>query len=503
MEVVMRGPRRHVVRSVVVACALTVTTFAFGLRFQGVTFQTDGIVYADTARQIATGQGVSTRIVQINTAAPTIPQTNWPPLYPALAAGLLAVGLPLQVAMKLVPLLAYAVGCGLLGAYLLRRFGQIAAGIFSGLILVNTVLLNVAAQPMSEGVFMGLAAVALLLTDRVVRIPTRWAALGLGLITGAAAATRVLGLGLFPSVIVALCLFRRWRPALWASLGFVATAAPLYVRNYFLRQYNSAHPPSDIGIMGNTTRAVQVFGNDLLHSLPGLILLGVAVIGVVMLWRWRRDNFHSEELRFMAISAVLAAGLLGSTIVARTLTYFDVLYTRFIAPAEFFLWPALAVFVALLMKAFRKQRYVTVVVFVWFILVGVSLVRYFPRPDLLKSQAWVQSERITWVADHLDPDALYVGNRSPGYTFFLNRTALALRAATTPATHEEFDEHLAGWLQKFPAVYLVIEGRITTEAQAPWVIDLANQVNVPANYHPLAAPDGLVVYQLNPPLPSK
>jgi|GEM_PF-4580296 len=498
----MGGPRRRVVRPVVFACALAIATFAFGLRFQGVTFQTDGIIYADTARQIATGQGVSTRIVQLETAAPTIPQTNWPPLYPALAAGFLVLGLPLQMAMKLVPLLAYAVACGLLGAYVFRRFGGLAAGIFSALMLDNAVTMSVAAQPMSEGVFMGLAAVALLLTHRVVRIPGRWAALGLGVITGAAADTRVLGLGLFPSVIVALCLFRRWRAALWTSLGFVVAAAPLYARNYLLRQYNSAHPLSDMGIISNATRAVQVLGNDLLHSLPELILLGLVVVGIIAVSRRRRELFHTDEFRFTVIGTVIGAGLLGSTIVARTLTYFDVLYTRFISPAEFFLWPVLAVLVVLLIKALPKPRVAKFIVLVWAVLVGVSLVRHFPRPDLMQSQAWVQSERITWVADHLDPDALYVGNRSPGYTFFLNRTALALRAATTPATHEEFDQYLAVWLKKFSTVYLVIEGRITTEAQAPWVIDLANQRNIPENYHPIPSPDGLVVYQLTPPLPS-
>lgn len=350
---------------------------------------------------------------------------------------------------------------------------------------------------------MGLAAIAFILTDRVVRAPSRWVALGLGIIAGAAADTRVLGLGLFPSVIAVLCVYRRWRAALWTSVGFAVTAIPLYARNYILRQYNSAHPPSDMGFVDNAIQGIRVFGDDLLHTMPGLILLGVAVVGMIVFWQQRRRFIaESGELRFMSIGVILGAGLLGSTIVARTLTYFDVLYTRFIAPAEFFLWPVLAVFVALFVKMFLKQRIIKLVVFVWFMLIAVTLVRYFPRADLLKSQAWVQSERITWVADHLNPDALYIGNRSPGYTFFLNRTALALRAATTPATHEEFDERLSGWLQKFPVVYVVIEGRITTEAQVPWVIDLANQVNVPANYHPIAAPDGLVVYELNPPLPS-
>lgn len=489
-------------RIVLFGIALSVLVFLYGLRFQVVTFQTDGIIYADTARQIATGHGLSTRVVHFNDAAPLIPQTNWPPLYPALASILLVAGMPLQMAMKLVPLLVYAVGCALLGAYLLRRFGWLAAVLFSALILANTVLLNVAAQPLSEGVFFGLSAVALFLTDVAVRRLNRWPAIGLGLVAGAAADTRVLGLGLFPSIVLALCLFRRWRAALLTSLGFLLTALPLYLRNYDLRRYNSAHPPSDSGLWSNIIQAIRVFGNDLLHSVPGLILSALSVIAIVFIWRKRADFQQAENrdaVRFILISIILGGGLLAGTVAARSITYFDVLYTRFIAPVEFFLWPSLAVLAASLVKSFLKQGRMKVVLFAWFAVVAVSLVRHFPRTDLLKSQTWVQGERITWVQDHLNPDALYVGNRSPGYTFFLNRTALALRQATTPGTHEGFDQNLTAWLARFPAVYLIIEGRITTEAQQQWVIDLAQSRNIPANYRPIAAPDGLVVYQLTTP----
>ena len=133
---------------------LTVLTFIFGLRYQNVTFQTDGIIYADTARQIATKHGISTRIVQIDTASP-IPQTNWPPL---MVVWFVTVGLH-QVAMTC-SAAPFAVGCGFVGGYLLRRFGWLAAEYFRAA-LVNTVILNVAAQPMSEEVFMGLAAITL------------------------------------------------------------------------------------------------------------------------------------------------------------------------------------------------------------------------------------------------------------------------------------------------------------------------------------------------------
>lgn len=163
------------------------------------------------------------------------PHLRYPPGFPALLAGLQALGASL-VAIKLVLYLAALGGLHLV-LVLLRRhrpprlaLGAVLATAVSG------VFLDPALSVLSDGVYLLLASGALLLADRAFGDPGASLRVGLlaGVLVGAATLMRMVGVALGPGLLLAALLARGRPPrARLAQLAAAGAAALLVTAPWF------------------------------------------------------------------------------------------------------------------------------------------------------------------------------------------------------------------------------------------------------------------------------
>lgn len=169
----------------------------------------DDAVYRETARSLASGHGY--RVESLPTA---IPQTKYPPLWPALLALFVLVSQnPLW--LKLPAMLCIA-GWLLLSYRLLRKMGASHAGALA-LVLITAAsptTVFVASHLLSEPLF------ALLLTASLLALLNDRTAFA-GALAGLATITRIAGLPLIVAVVLVLLIHRRLR----AAANFTAAAA--------------------------------------------------------------------------------------------------------------------------------------------------------------------------------------------------------------------------------------------------------------------------------------
>ncbi len=137
-------------------CALLAYATPYGLGVGG-----DATVYISAARRLAAGDGLTF----LNNVNEPQALTQFPPLYPLLLAAGEAAGLGVLATGKLLALLSIAMagGCTALLCYMRTR--SLVVALLAGVLLAAcSQLVHVHAQFMTEGPFIGLTMLALLLT---------------------------------------------------------------------------------------------------------------------------------------------------------------------------------------------------------------------------------------------------------------------------------------------------------------------------------------------------
>jgi hypothetical protein len=453
-------------------------------------FSSDTVIYADTARHIAAGQGITTGIIHLTDSPPSIPQVSWPPLYPLLVAKAVLLGVAFPDALMWIPIISAAFGVFALSHFLLRRFGWVSFALFGVLALTAKQILRAGSPALTEGIFLGLLAVATFLTiDLLVGAKKPWlAALLLGLIGGCMVALRYVSAGV-PLSLLALLMFRKQvASAAITALGFAAVAIPLFLRNFvFLRQYTNERFTSDVSFVENLRQTITSLALDFWRQ-PFLLIAVVVALGLLLLRRRAIPNHVSAA--WMA-GGIAAAGLLGGTILSRTFVEFDVIYSRFVAPAEWLLIAPAAVTLASLLP--RKVVPWVVAIAILSGIYGVRERVYDWNPD----RTWTYGPKNEWIAQHTEPNAWVIGNQALEYNFFYERTVTPIRATTEPNDDTELAALIARLsLQNVP-VYFVLADPFKPDQHTEPMVALKQGARVPSGLTPVPAVPSLTVYRIN------
>ena len=98
-----RGPRWRLALALVGAVCL-LGALGFWATREGSAVTPDSVQYLSTAHHVARGDGVRTSVTELTLDAADIPFAPWPPLFPSILGGLLALGVPLGEAARWVNL---------------------------------------------------------------------------------------------------------------------------------------------------------------------------------------------------------------------------------------------------------------------------------------------------------------------------------------------------------------------------------------------------------------
>ena len=207
-------------------------------------FTTDSESYLDIAGNVLSGAGLVQRVVDFWRPAAPDPLGLWPPLYPLTVAFLARAGLRLELAARMVSVLAF-VGFAIAFRGLARRVLGRAAALGTTVLALSTVgVATAAVMAWSEMLFLALVTgaltglVELTRNDRV--DPSPWRPVVLGALAGLAALTRYIGWFL-PLLGIALLVRARsprrvvivWAlaalvlPACWAVRGIALFGSPM------------------------------------------------------------------------------------------------------------------------------------------------------------------------------------------------------------------------------------------------------------------------------------
>jgi len=263
----------------------------------GLTGDSDSASYIECARSLAQGRGFQiTRAFDGLDPGMYEPIRLWPPGYPVLIAGLVKLGLDATTA----GLAVAALGAGafvVLFSHVCRvRLGPLLGIMLASAIAVSRPLVLMCTSCLSDGVYLFFAAIALLMLGHSsqARRPVLWC-LGAGFMTGMGWVTRNAGVAAgaaaflyFAGAFFAIP-FRHvlMRGLAWSS-GFFAAATWLIVRN--VRTFGKINPysmpPSERGLVANTTDAVCAIVSDLAGTTrlsDGLIAASAAGVAAVII----------------------------------------------------------------------------------------------------------------------------------------------------------------------------------------------------------------------------
>lgn len=436
--------------------------------------------YVDFARHIARGAGMSTSMLAPY-YLPKIPSpiSLWPPLYPALIAGVSKLGLAVPVAARAISIVMFGVTAMLVWLLAAAVFGRTTGAVAAVLFSLWPPATRIGGMALSENLFMAAVLVSLLIGVRLLRPgppASRWYAVaaGSGLAMGLAALTRYVGLALIAIGAAALLASIRGRTvreritgvAVWAVSAAVLPALVL-LRNVLVTGalIGAGRPPNERRFAYHvlfSIKTVALDGLQLLWRITVLpealgvnvrvlagavvVLTGVVVYGAIRSPRVRAGVRRipgalagSPEGRFVM---TIAAGYWIAMLVAREQMGFMALSTRMMIPLyPLLLIGAVAAIVAVVQALgvpARRTLTAAVVALCLASVLGVILPRSLaaggPRLQPDPPPSWV-----AWVAAHTPPGTPIVGNGGFDYTFFLERPVLSFASYLEYRTGNRFE----------------------------------------------------------------
>jgi Gpi18-like mannosyltransferase len=240
----------------------------------------DDASYLVTAHAIAAGHGY-----MVESLPAPVPQTEFPPLFPAVLALFTLVSQQARW-LKLLPL-ACAAGWLVLTRKLLLKMGasKNAALLLAGLTAASPTVVFLSTNLLPESLF------ALLVTATLLALLEERALLA-GLLAGLATLTGTTGVALIAACILTLVVRRRFRSALIFSVVAMAMAAPWFGWSLAHAMHNSSWVASDIltGLAANEKLVVLSRNFLFLLASPFSLLTGLtnmlAVIGTIVILVW-------------------------------------------------------------------------------------------------------------------------------------------------------------------------------------------------------------------------
>ena len=280
----------------------------------------DSAAYIEAAQSIRAGRGVLQRVFEGLGSNIWMPMSWWPPGYSMLVAGLHWLGLPAPTACIAVAGIKGAFAVVILAVIALRLFHWALALPLTLVVAASVAFQKVSVQCMSDTSFFVfvLASLACLIFWATGPKASMRLIFGAGVFAGAAWATRNAGLALFAatalfhlSLLTALPLRRVLKMGLAWAAGVAVCGLPLVAHN--IAVFGKVNPyhmaPSELSLMHNLRRAVQVVVGDLTTShwlaaaVSGrLVILAVAaglVLAVAAGLVWRRGITAAAAARLI------------------------------------------------------------------------------------------------------------------------------------------------------------------------------------------------------------
>jgi hypothetical protein len=409
-----RGAQRAIIATFFALLALV---YAFALFAPAIGLFHDDAVYLVTAKSIAAGHGYT-----IESLPHPIPQTKYPPLFPAVLALFTLVS---QQAwwLKLCPL-ACAAGWLALTHRLLLRLGASRndALLLVGLTAASPGIVYLSTSLMSESLF------ALLLTAALLMLLEERALLA-GTFAGLATITRTAGMPLIAACILTLLFRRRFRAAIVFTAIAMAIVAPWFgwslahaARDAYYGSGNYATSNIITGLRASEKLAVLGRNSILLLASPFSLLTGMTNL-------------------FSIIGTIVVFG--GSLCVRRQLVpdLFIALYCLMLLcwtwPPERFVAPLLPLILWMVWRAFRlipiREAVVAAAVVaallpLWTDGRRLTVTRqagYFP-PSGEVSDNWYEMRKLfTYIRANVPDDSILLANLDP--LFYLNTGRKAVR----------------------------------------------------------------------------
>ncbi|MFI5371878.1 MAG: hypothetical protein ACHQ52_09990 [Candidatus Eisenbacteria bacterium] len=391
-------------RVVVLAVAL-LGGWLVGVRAPG--FTTDSESYLDVARSLNAGHGLVQHVADFWRPRLPDPLGLWPPLYPLVTAGIARLGVPLEVAARMVSALAFPVFALMFLSLAVELLGVGAAALTTTLVTVSTLAVVFAAgMAWSEMLFLALSTGALLGLIRVAdtsRSGRDGARPDLILIAGAlaglAAVTRYIGVILLPIGFVWLLLTGRSGRVLVVWL-LAAALPPLAWTTHNLAHFGAPIGP---GLPRTHATVLEVVA-QLLPALrwgfvPWPIEVSGTASGVFVALLLALGAFAWATGGPRALVAAYAGVYIASLVALRASLTFNPLGYRYLTPVMPFLWLAAAAGLTWLADRVRfLGPLARGTAAVMLLLAGVALARFVvrlpsPAPELVTRRSEVAELR--------------------------------------------------------------------------------------------------------------
>lgn len=358
----------------------------------------DDAVYLVTAKAIAAGHGY-----RIESLPEPVPETQFPPLFPALLALFTLVSQQLQW-LKLLPL-ACTAGWLLLTRKLLLKMGASpnSALLLVGLTAASPAIVLLSTNLMAEPLFALLmtAALLMLLADHA------WLA---GLFAGLATLTRIAGVPLIAACIVILVARRRFRSAVIFAAVAMLMAAPWF-------GWSLAHP-------GNT-----YLSSNILTGLPAsekLVVLGSNFVSLLASPFALITGYSANT-----IATVITVVIVVWSLIARRqllpdlfLAFYCMALLCWVWPPQRFVAPILPLILWIVWRAFRGMKPREALAALVLIAAILPLVANATRKSSTRDQAEMQ-KLFAFIKAHTDPASVLLANQDA--VFYLNTDRKAIR----------------------------------------------------------------------------
>lgn len=310
---------------------LAATALLLAIACREMHFSPDSVHYVDVARTMLSDHSVATWHLTLKTER--LPETllYWPPLYPALLAALIGIGLSIHSAAWLVSVISYSAAAWVL-SFWLQRAALAIAGVVAFIHIAF--LAGTPFRAWSEGPYMPLMLGSLVAISLAVSAAGRRRAWTLGLLAGALAGlavlTRYTGFAIVPALIAAAVLLgsdeeeeaggasRRWGAVIASLIGLIAVVTPWLIRNLLLngRLMGPERPPGERPISELLT-----WTGFSIYADFGAVLLALIFAAIGYHALRPREGENGERTDFLA--ALASAGVVcGLAHIALTLLTF-------------------------------------------------------------------------------------------------------------------------------------------------------------------------------------
>jgi hypothetical protein len=360
-------------------------------------FTTDSESYLDVARSLLAGEGLVHHVVDFWRPRLPDPLGLWPPLYPLVTAGLTRLGVPLEIAARLVSALAFPVFALLFLSLATELLGAGAAALGVTIVTLSTLAVAFAAGmawsemlylALSTGAIVGLIRVAAPVRGWREATPLRLAVLA-GTLAGLASLTRYIGVILVPVGLVWLLLARVPSRTVLTWLACAALPPLAWAAHNLARFGNALGPGLPQSHASLTGVAAQLVPGLRWGFVPWPVEASGPASAIFVALLLLLGGFAWVTGSTRALVAGYAAAYVVTLVTLRASLTFNGIGYRYLTPVMPFLWLAAAAGLAWLADRMRfaglAARAVSVVTLV---LCAVAVARFgirlpHPAPELV------------------------------------------------------------------------------------------------------------------------